>query len=407
MHRQAHKLWRGLPPSWRRAAFTQGAAWLAPRPDQPPPAARVGVGVGGELRRASGLGEGARLMLAALGELRVPAWGFDAGVPVPGEDFEHAELGQVALPPEGVPLILHVNAPMLPAALLRLPRGALRGRRVVGYFAWELPTIAPNWHAGAACVHEIWVPSRFAAAALEGLAPGRVRVVPHAVGTRTPVSSGLSRADFSLPADAFIVMTSFSLASSFERKNPLAAIEAFRAAFGDRADRVMVLKVGHAEHWPEDLARLRSAIAGAGNIRLETRIFSTADNHALTACTDCVLSLHRSEGFGLVPAEAMSLGRVVVATDWSGTTDFIDASCGVPVRYTLVPARDKRRVFEAPGAVWAEADVADAAQALRGLADAPERCAALGAAARRVVQAKLGTEPLARALAGLGLDVAG
>jgi glycosyltransferase involved in cell wall biosynthesis len=103
----------------------------------------------------------------------------------------------------------------------------------------------------------------------------------------------------------------------------------------------------------------------------------------------------------------MSLGRVVVATDWSGTTDFIDASCGVPVRYALVPARDPRGVFEAPGAVWAEADVADAAQALRALADAPERCAALGAAARRVVKAKLGTAPLAQALAGLGLDVAG
>jgi glycosyltransferase involved in cell wall biosynthesis len=356
------------------------------------------------LRRASGLGEGARLMLAALGELGVPAWGFDAGVRVPGEDSEQDDVGQNSLPPDGVPLILHVNAPVLPAALLRLPRGVLRGRRVVGYFAWELPTIAPNWQAGAACVHEIWAPSRFTAAALEDLAPGRVRVVPHAVAARPPVPSRLSRADFSLPDDAFIVMTSFSLASSFARKNPLAAVAAFRTAFGDRADRMMVLKVAHAGHWPADLARLQAVIAGAGNIRLETRIFSTADNHALTACADCVLSLHRSEGFGLVPAEAMSLGRVVVATDWSGTTDFIDASCGMPVRYTLVPARDERGVFEAPGAVWAEADVADAAGALRALAEAPERRAALGAAARRVVQVKLGTEPLARALAGLGLD---
>jgi glycosyltransferase involved in cell wall biosynthesis len=287
--------------------------------------------------------------------------------------------------------------------LLRLPRGALRGRRVVGYFAWELPTIAPNWRAGAACVHEIWVPSRFTAAALEDLAPGRVRIVPHAVAAHPPVPSRLGRADFSLPAEAFVVVTSFSLASSFVRKNPMAAVEAFRTAFGNRADRVMVLKVGHAEHWPEDLAQLRSAVAGADNIRVETRDFPAADNHALVACADCVLSLHRSEGFGLVPAEAMSLGRAVVATDWSGTTDFIDASCGMPIRYTLVPARDPRGVFEAPGAVWAEADVADAARALRELAESPERCRDLGAAARLAVQAKLGTTPLAQALAGLGL----
>jgi glycosyltransferase involved in cell wall biosynthesis len=396
-----HRVWRGLPPGLRRTAFTQGAAWLAPRPDQPPPPARGGAAIGGELHRASGLGEGARLMLAGLESLGIPRWSFGASVPLPGVPAHTADM-----PPPGVPLILHVNPPVLPAALLRLPRGALRGRRIVGYFAWELPTIPPNWHAGAAFVHEIWVPSRFSAAALEPLAPGRVRVVPHPVAVRPPVPSRLTRADFSLPDAAFVVLTSFSLASSFARKNPLAAVAAFRAAFGDRPDRILVVKVTRAAHWPGDLARLRAAIADTPNIRLETRLLSEADNFALTACMDCVLSLHRSEGFGLVPAEAMSLGRPVVATGWSGTTDFLDDACGVPVPYRLVPARDPRGVFEAPGAVWAEADIAAAADSLRSLAASPARCAALGAAARLAVQAKLGTAPLAAALASIGLDIA-
>jgi glycosyltransferase involved in cell wall biosynthesis len=395
-----HRVWRGLPPGMRRAAFTRGTAWLAPRPDQPPPAARGGVGIGGEWHRASGLGEGARLMLAGAQRLGIPAWGFSAGVPLPGEDASRD-----AMPPAGVPLVLHVNAPMLPAALLRLPRGALRGRRVVGYFAWELPTVAPLWRVGARFVHEIWVPSRFSALALESLAPGRVRVVPHPVGARPPIPSALTRADFSLPADAFVVLTSFSLASSFERKNPLAAIAAFQAAFGDRADRVMILKVALAEHWPADLARLRAAVAAARNIRVETRVFPEADNFALTACVDCVVSLHRSEGFGLVAAEAMSLGRAVVATDWSGTADFLDAGCGVPVPYRLVAARDPRGVFEAPGALWAEADINAAADALRGLADNATRRTELGVAARQAVQTKLGVQGLATALAGIGLDL--
>jgi hypothetical protein len=79
---------------------------------------------------------------------------------------------------------------------------------------------------------------------------------------------------------------------------------------------------------------------------------------------------------------------------------------GVPVPYALIPAVDPRGVFEAPGAVWAEADVAAAADALRGLAASPGRCAALGAAARLAVQTKLGTEALAAALVGIGLDIA-
>ncbi|HTZ70578.1 MAG TPA: glycosyltransferase [Acetobacteraceae bacterium] len=396
-----HLLWRGLPAGLRREAFARGAAWLAPRPDQPPPQAQGGVGVGGEWRRASGLGEGARLMFAALGELGVPAWRFAAGVPLPGETA-----GEDPLPPAGVPLVLHVNAPMLPASLLRLPRGALRGRRIIGYWAWELPVAPPIWRVAVPLVHEIWVPSRFTAAALEPLAPGRVRVVPHAVAASPPVPSALSRADFALPADAFVVLTSFSLASSYARKNPEAALAAFRSAFGDRPDRLLVMKITHSEHWPADLQRLRGLIAGAANVRLETRLLPAADSYALTACADCVLSLHRSEGFGLVPAEAMSLGRAVVATDWSGTTDFLDASCGVPVPCRLVPANDPRGVFEAPGAVWAEADVSVAAAALRDLAAAPERRAALGQAARRAVQERLGTAPLQAALHGIGLAAA-
>jgi glycosyltransferase involved in cell wall biosynthesis len=202
-----------------------------------------------------------------------------------------------------------------------------------------------------------------------------------------------------------VVLCAFNLASSFARKNPLAAIAAHRAAFGDRADRVLVMKVGHVEHYPEDWATIRAAAADAPNIRFETRSLSQADNDALTACADIVLSLHRSEGFGLVPAEAMWLGRAVVATGWSGNTDFMNADNAAPVGYRLVPAADPRGVLEAPGAVWAEPDIADAAAQLRRLADHPAKRAALGARAAASVRQSLGPGPLADAVRGLGLMV--
>ncbi len=397
-----HRAWQALPQGPRRRALSRASALLAPRPDWPAPAARAGIVVGGEISRASGLGEGARLMLAALAALRVPAWQIECGLLPPGEP---RPAGRIAAPPAGAPLVLHVNAPSLPAALLRLPRGLLRGRRVIGYWAWELGVVPDVWRHGARFVHEIWAPSQFTAAALEPLAPGRVRVVPHPVAACPPAPSGLGRADFGLPDAAVLVLVSFSLASSYARKNPQAAIAAHRLAFGGRADRVLVLKVTHADHAPEDLARLQSLIAGAANIRLETRLFPAADSHALTRCADIVLSLHRSEGFGLVPAEAMLLGRPVVATGWSGLTDFFDASCGVPIPFTLVPAVDPRGVFEAPGAVWAEADVVAAAAALVRLADDPALRASLGEAGRVAASARLGAAPLAEAVRALGLPV--
>ena len=340
-------------------------------------------------------------MHAALPQLGLRGWLIDAAPRLPGEPAS----APITMPPAGVPLVLHVNAPLLPASLLRLPRGALAGRRIVGYWAWELPTVPPAWRSAVASVHEIWAPSQFTAAALEPLAPGRVRVVPHPVAARPPQPSGLTRADFALPDRAFVVLTSFSLASSFVRKNPLAAIAAFRAAFCAAPDKIMVLKISHAEHYPDDLATLRDAIADAPNIRLETRLLPAADSHALTACADVVLSLHRSEGFGLVPAEAMLLRRPVIATDFSGTTDFIDAGCGVPVPYKLVNARDPRGVFQAPGAQWAEADVGEAAAALLDLAANPERRRNLGERAYHAATTRLGVAGLTAALRGLGMDI--
>ncbi len=397
-----HRAWRLLPAGARRALLARGTALLAPRPTHPAPPARHGLVVAGELARASGLGEGARLMLAGLRELGVPGWPVRAGLRLPGE-AEDIPFGAASSPPPGAPLVLHVNAPHVAAALLRLPRGLLRGRRVIGCWAWELPVTPPDWATGVRFVHEVWAPSRFTAAALEPLLPGRVRVVPYCVASRPVAPAALDRPAFGLPAEVVVVLCSFSLASSFERKNPLAAIAAHRAAFGDRADRLLVMKIGHAGHFGPDLQRLRDAAGGAGNIRFETRTLPVADNQALMACADIVLSLHRSEGFGLVPAEAMLLGRAVVATNWSGNTDFMDADTSVLVPYRLVPAVDPRGVFQAPGAVWAEADIPAAAAELRRLADDVAARTALGARAQAAARVRLGPAPLAAALHAIGL----
>jgi glycosyltransferase involved in cell wall biosynthesis len=229
--------------------------------------------------------------------------------------------------------------------------------------------------------------------------------VPPPVAINPPAPSGLRRADFNLPEHAVVTLVSFSLASSFARKNPLAAIAAHRQAFGNRPDRILLVKVTHAETFPRDYDILRAAAAGLDNVRFEIRTLSAADRHALTACADIVLSLHRSEGLGLVPAEAMLLGVPVVATGWSATTEFMDATSARLVDYRLVPAVDPRGVFEAAGAVWADADIDSAATHLRELADNNEIRVSLGAAGRAMVQSRLGDGRLRDAVRDLGLPV--
>ncbi len=395
----AHRLWRQLPVRQRRRVATWISSLLAPEIDRSPPAATDGVAIAGELSRASGLGEGARLILRGLRRAGVSNWTIDVGslLPAHTEDFAVAS----ELPPSGAPLILHVNAPLLPWVLFRLPRSLVRSRRIIGYWLWELPTVPSEWRAGARFVHEVWVPSEFVAGAVEPLLPRRVRVVPFPLAAARPEPSALDRAAFGLPTDAVVVLVSFNLASSLERKNPLAAIAAFRAAFGDRSDRILLMKVGNREHAPEDFEKIVQAVGAASNIRLETRLFPAADRHALTAASDIVLSLHRSEGFGLVLAEAMLLGKPVIATGWSGNMTFMDADSAALVDYRLVPAQDPRRVYA--GASWAEPDQATAVAHLRRLADEPGERAALGARGEAAASMRLGIAPLIAGLRSIGL----
>ena len=107
---------------------------------------------------------------------------------------------------------------------------------------------------------------------------------------------------------------------------------------------------------------------------------SAAEIDDLYRDSDVVMSLHRSEGFGLVVAEAMLRGLPVIATDWSGTVDFVSPEWGFPIPYRLVPAEDPQDTYHHPDVKWADADVDAAADALRRLRSEPGVARALGTA---------------------------
>jgi glycosyltransferase involved in cell wall biosynthesis len=392
----AHRrLWQRLPRRLRRGAVERAAALLAPRPSRTASAGRQVI-VAGVLSASSGLGQSARACrqaLAALGENpRV--------VDVSGLFLARSEVVRAdeddSRPATGPGvLIAHVNAPLLPLALLRLGRAVLDGKVVVGYWAWELPAVLPSWRRGFSFVHEIWVPSKFVADAVRPHAEGRpVRVVPHPValdaeGDPPPNDS----------ARPFTVLVLFDMASGFTRKNPLGAIRAFRMAFGDDGGVRLIVKCQHSATYAKGRQELADAIAGASNIVLDERMLERSAVMSLVAACDVFLSLHRSEGFGLGLAEAMAAGRPVIATNWSGNVDFLGLEEGRPIGFTMVPASDPQGVYDYPDQLWAEPDLEEAAEAMVSLRRDRGLRQRLGMAARERVIRELGPADYGRALA--------
>ena len=78
------------------------------------------------------------------------------------------------------------------------------------------------------------------------------------------------------------------------------------------------------------------------------------------------ISMHRSEGFGLGPAEALAHEKIVISTDYGGTTDFISKNTGYPVDYKLIPVESNAYLF-GQNQMWAEPSVDSAAESLRDI----------------------------------------
>jgi glycosyltransferase involved in cell wall biosynthesis len=135
---------------------------------------------------------------------------------------------------------------------------------------------------------------------------------------------------------------------------------------------MLVCKVTASDKAPAQFAKLKSRIGGRRDIRLLTERLDDEGVWGLIASADVVLSLHRSEGYGLVLAEAMKLRRCVVATGWSGNMDFMDAGNSVPIPFRRVPVKDPQKQYVAVDQTWADADIPAAAAALRRLEADPE-----------------------------------
>jgi len=270
----------------------------------------------------------------------------------------------------------------------------------VGNWYWEFPEIPDSWRVNLDGYHEIWAPTRFIRDAWARCSAVPIRTMLPGVSVE---SSPRPRADFGLPNDRFIFLFMFDFASIMARKNPIGLIRAFREAFSPSEPVLLVIKCLRHEIYPDDWAILRTAAASAG-VKLITDLMSRADTMSLIAACDAYASLHRTEGFGLTMAEAMLLGKPVVATGYSGNLDFMTPENSRLVRYRLGKTGHIPPPYQT-GWTWAEPDPTDAAAQLRWVYDYPADADAMAQRGRREAQALLAPEAYGRRLTEALADI--
>jgi len=257
---------------------------------------------------------------------------------------------------------------------------------------WELPDFPPEWSDSFRYFDEIWAASAFAAEAIAKASP--IPTIKMPLPLRAYDGPVLGREHFGLRKDAFIFFFMFDFMSVFQRKNPLAILEAFRRAFAVRDEVQLVVKCSNPDADPANALRLREE-AKAAHSRLIEGYLSRQEIASLIENCDAYVSLHRSEGFGLTMAEAMSAGKPVIATAYSANVDFMNVGNSFPVRYRLVEL-DKDEGPYQRGSSWADPDVEHAAEQMRWVFDHRESAAAIAARARVDIATHLSLDAVGR-----------
>lgn len=263
--------------------------------------------------------------------------------------------------------LFHFNGDHADAIATRWGEGVFSSSHSIGFWHWELPDFPDEHLSWFARVREVWTPTNFVRDAIAAKSPVPVQVIPLALDPTYINPPPPDRLAFKLPSDSFLFLVVFDYYSSLERKNPLDAIQAFAQLLDTNPGPVHLVVKTNNPHADLQAAQRLQARLDALPPGSHTLIEDTLPRHDLlllvNSC-DALLSLHRAEGFGLHLAEAMAMGKPVVATNWSGNVDFMDETNAYPVDYDLVELLESHGPYS-KGNHWAQPKLKHAVKQMR------------------------------------------
>ena len=324
-----------------------------------------------------------------------------AVVPVNEMFVHHAAVASAVTRPERprFPIsLVQANADSVQRFLYFRRRSFARARYRIGLWVWELPALHDEWWSELQHFDEIWTPSTFCQRAVQAMTAKPVTVAPYVVAPSDDAQDAGSRQRLGIDADAFVFFYMFDAASFTARKNPQCLVDAFEAAFPGNEDVRLVLKATNADVDAELSEYLDALVRRDPRCIVLRQTMSGREVAGLIQTSNCYVSPHRSEGFGLTIAEAMAHGLPVIATDYSGSADFLTEDVGFPLRYRLTEIEKDFGPYRR-GAIWADPSREHLQELMREVVGNPAAAAAKGRRARLRILTDYSAEAIGRRLA--------
>jgi len=289
-----------------------------------------GINVVGYLCAETGLGESARTLIKSIKTTRINHSIINYKLYWLEDNDQRFAKEFTKSNPHNVNVIV-INPEGLDFVLPNLRKEFFQNRYNIGYGVWELPDIPTEWIKYEKYFDEFWVPSDFVKQAILKKIIKPITIVPHSMEIKSFEKYG--RDHFGLDDKKFLFSFIFDYNSFFERKNPVAIVRSFKQAFDGNEDVSLVIKCSNPKDFSAHHKLLLKEINKDKRIKIISKRLTRDEVYSLLDISDAYVSLHRSEGYGLTMVEAMSLGKPVICTNYSGNTDFTKENNSFLVNY--------------------------------------------------------------------------
>jgi len=264
------------------------------------------------------------------------------------------------------PIIISVvNADHFEFWIKDIGQDRIKNSIVIGVWAWETEDFPETMHKAFNYVDEIWAVSTFAQNAISKHTSKPVFVFPTPILAPTEIEK-LNRQSLGLPSDREYNLFIFDYSSVFNRKNPDGLVEAHAKAFPGEDGPLLIIKSMNGDKDSANREKLRFICQNRSDIILLEDFIPRKQLTALINECLVYISLHRSEGYGLTLAEAMALGKPVIATNYSGNLDFMNDDNSILVPYKISQIGEGSFPYKLES-FWANPDIEYAANQMKKL----------------------------------------
>ncbi|CAK9034280.1 unnamed protein product [Durusdinium trenchii] len=256
----------------------------------------------------------------------------------------------------------------------------------IGRSMYETDALPETWVPRLNRMDEVWVPSHFGLEHFvsSGVQRNKIAVVPEAVDTDLFDPAAHEALELGGTEGLYRFLSVFKWE---KRKGWDILLRAYFQEFSAVDDVILVIKT-QAFHSDDDfhnkvLAEISKAQEAGGapdqpaRYKLLSEDLTLKDLPRLYQAADAFVLPSRGEGWGRPHVEAMAMSLPVIATNWSGSTDFLSADIALPLPID--------GLAKAEGAVgrWAEPSSEALRRLMRWAQQHPGEAKKLGEAARR------------------------